>query len=265
MANLKIGEIDLYYESHGNGQPLLLVAGLASDSQSWQTVLVELAAHYRVIAPDNRGVGRTRPQDTVLSIGGMADDCAALLRYLELESVHLLGHSMGGFVVLDLAMRYPQLVHRLVLVGTSWSNSPRNNALFSDWARELAGGKDPAAWFRNIFYWIFTARFFEDPAALQAAEQYALDYPYPQCAHGFAAQVRALADYDGAQGLPRIGTRTQVIAGEEDLLFPPELGARLARAIPGAAFTAIEGAAHSVHVEQPGAFCRVVLDFLRDD
>ena len=62
MPNTIINGVDLYYEVHGKGIPLMLVAGLVSDSQSWQPIVKELARHYRVITLDNRGAGRTKPQ-----------------------------------------------------------------------------------------------------------------------------------------------------------------------------------------------------------
>jgi len=73
-----------------------LVAGLASDSQSWQPIVEELSQQYRVIIFDNRGSGRTKPQDIEMSIEDMVDDCISLIKHLDLSSVYLLGHSMGG-------------------------------------------------------------------------------------------------------------------------------------------------------------------------
>ncbi|CAG0973000.1 partial Putative non-heme bromoperoxidase BpoC, partial [Gammaproteobacteria bacterium] len=80
MPTLDLPDLSLHYEDRGSGPPLLLVAGLASDSFSWLPVATPLAARFRTIMPDNRGVGRTRPQDGPCSIDAIADDCAALLR-----------------------------------------------------------------------------------------------------------------------------------------------------------------------------------------
>lgn len=96
MPNTVINGVDLYYEIHGKGMPLMLVAGLASDSQSWKPIIGDLSRHYLVITTDNRGVGRTKPQNIGISIQQIADDCIALIRHLGSSSVNLLGHSMGG-------------------------------------------------------------------------------------------------------------------------------------------------------------------------
>jgi len=262
MPHLQSGEIELYYEVHGAGPPLLLIAGLASDSQSWGPVLPELAARYRVIVPDNRGCGRTRPRESGVSITAMADDCMALVRHLGLEKVSLLGHSMGGFVAQECAVRFPGMVDRLILAATSSRNSARNNLLFSDWASALEGGSAPEPWFRNIFYWIFSQGFFEDTGTVTAAARCAVEYPYPQSAAAFRGQVEALAVFDGRRALSRIGAKTLVIGGGEDLLFPARECLALAQAIPGASLTMIDGAGHSIHMENPRAFVTAVVDFL---
>ena len=264
MSKAILNGIELYYEIHGKGTPLLLIAGLSSDSQSWQPVIKDLARHHLVITFDNRGVGRTMPQNTQISILQIVDDSMALIRHLGFSSVNVLGHSMGGFVALDLAIHYPECVDKLILEGTSASNSRRNNALFSDWASYLESGMDAGLWFRNIFYWIFSGRFFENEAAVSDAVRFAIEYPYPQTAIAFRNQVKAMAGYDDTEDLSRIRSKTMVISGKEDLLFPTEVGAGLARAIPGAGFSMIANAAHSIHMEQAQAFSDHVLDFLLD-
>lgn len=262
MPNIAINGVDLYYETHGKSMPLMLVAGLASDSQSWPTIMDDLSRHCLVIAPDNRGAGRTLPQYIEISIHKMADDCLALSRHLGLSSVNLLGHSMGGFVALDLAIRYPDCVNKLILAGTSSFSSRRNNSLLSNWASYLEKGMEPHLWFRNIFYWIFSSRFFEDEAAVNDAVRYAVEYPYPQGTIAFRNQVKAIANFDCTQTLKRVAAKTMVISGKEDLLFPPEAGARLAQSIRDATFCVIDNAAHAMHMEQPHAFTDCVLEFL---
>jgi pimeloyl-ACP methyl ester carboxylesterase len=187
----------------------------------------------------------------------------ALVNHLGFESVHLLGHSMGGMVAQDMAVRYPGRIGRLILAATSSANPGRNKALFGDWAASLGAGMDLSLWFRNIFYWIFTPGFFENQAALDEALRYALDYPYPQSAAAFRHQVEAIASFDCTDKLSDIKSPTLVIAGKEDLLFPPDACAGLARRIPKGACSAIDHAAHSIHMEQSAAFADHVMEFLR--
>jgi len=262
MALLKIGDLQLYYEVHGSGDPLLLIAGLASDSQSWQPIIGELSRHYRVIVLDNRGVGRTIPNDVDLSIPLMSDDCIALINHLELTSVSILGHSMGGFIAMDCAIRYPDYVDNLILSATSAFNSQRNNALLADWVLYLESGMDLKLWFRNVFYWLFSRNFFENDKTLNEAIRLAIEYPYPQSKIAFKKQVQAIADFNCLQDLPSITSKSLIVCGKEDLIFPPEESLLLSEKIPGSRFSFIENAAHSIHIEYPQAFTEIVLNFL---
>jgi pimeloyl-ACP methyl ester carboxylesterase len=97
---------------------------------------------------------------------------------------------------------------------------------------------------------------------LKGATRYALEYPYPQSSRAFSNQVRAIRDFNCTRELPAIAAKTLVSAGKEDLLFPPGACAGLAQAIPGATFSPIDDAAHSIHMEQPGPFTEAILDFL---
>ena len=162
MALMKSNINSIYFEEHGKGHPLLLIAGLASDSQSWLPIVPGLAKHFRLIVFDNRGVGRSSQDNSDISIEEMADDCARLLKHLKLPSAYVLGHSMGGMIAMDLAIRYPDMVDKLILEATAPKLNRRNTELFDDWVSFLKLGMDKHLWFRNIFYWIFSAGFFED-------------------------------------------------------------------------------------------------------
>ena len=96
MPKLTINDIELYYEVQGDGIPLLLIAGLASDSQSWQPIICELTSSCQVITVDNRGVGRTSPLDVETSVHMMATDCIALVKHLGLKSLNILGHQWAA-------------------------------------------------------------------------------------------------------------------------------------------------------------------------
>ncbi len=262
MPTCRSNDVDLYYETRGEGPPLLLVAGIASDSASWLPVMNHLARDFRVIALDNRGVGRTVPMEAPTSIAAMADDCAALLSHLGLPRASVVGHSMGGFIAQELALRHPARVDRLVLAATSSRVSSRNRDLFATWCDALEHGEAPVCWFRNLFHWLFSPAFFDRPEMVDSLVRFAVEYPYPQTVSALRRQVGAIAAFDSSAALARIGARTLVVAGGQDLVFPARECAALAAAIPGAAFTLIDEAAHSIHFEHPVEFHRRVAAFL---
>ncbi|MGI6790618.1 alpha/beta fold hydrolase [Aminivibrio sp.] len=167
---LMLNDIELYYEVHGDGPPLLLVAGLASDVSSWQTVLPALSEHFRVIIVDNRGIGRSIPEDAPVSVDLMADDCAALIDHLGYGPVHILGHSMGGFTALSLAARYPGRVNKAGPRSHRVRKAPPGTrCFFRTWRTDTTGGRNLSGFFRTVFYWIFSPAFFEDEGTVKGA------------------------------------------------------------------------------------------------
>ncbi len=114
-----VNDINMYYEIHGEGEPLLLIEGLGYSSWMWYKQIPELSKEYRVIVYDNRGVGRSDKPDSEYTIELMADDAAALLTVLGVESAHVLGVSMGGYIAQELALRHPEKVRSLILAGTN--------------------------------------------------------------------------------------------------------------------------------------------------
>jgi pimeloyl-ACP methyl ester carboxylesterase len=140
-------------------------------------------------------------------------------------------------------------------------NTARNNDLFATWAT-MFETVDRATWFRNLFYWVFSAQFFNDPAKVRALVQLAAGYPYQQSAQALRAQVVAISTFDSSAMLASIRAPALVLAGTEDQLFPVAGSAAFAQALPNATFATIEGAAHSIPNEFPQAFTRSVLNFL---
>ena len=261
MALVHAGNADIYYEEHGAGHPLLLLAGLASDSQCWLGVIPQLAEHYRVIAMDNRTVGRTRGSGEGLSIEQMADDALAVLSHLGIAQAHVVGHSMGGFIALQMAAAHPKRVSGLLLAACALRLGQRNHLMFDDMAARLQTDGYTERWFRELYYWIFSPQFFLNKAMLSASLQMSLEYPYPQSVAGFGQQMEAAAGFDAEPLCARVQAPTMVLGGELDIIFPPAQCAALAGAIPHAQHKTIPGAAHALFTEQPAAFVHELVCF----
>src|SRR5512137_672538 len=120
MPTVRVRDINMYYEVHGNGDPLLLIAGWGSDLSCWQLQIPEFSAKYRVIAFDNRGTGRTDDApDKPYSFRTMADDAVGLLDALGIGKAHILGVSMGGCIAQEIAIEFPERTRRLILAATT--------------------------------------------------------------------------------------------------------------------------------------------------
>jgi pimeloyl-ACP methyl ester carboxylesterase len=262
MPTVGLNGIELYHELHGDGPPLLLVAGLASDSQSWLPVRDALAARFRLVLPDNRGCGRTKPQDAPLSVPQMADDCATLLDTLGIPRAHVLGHSMGGMIALELAARHPDRVERLVLAGTG-AVTARTATVMGDLAAARETGMPQELWFRLLFPWLFRPKFFEYPETVAEAARLSAAYPYPQSDAAFRAQYEASRAYRRhVEAAAAVRAPTLVLNAALDLLMTPADADRTFSGIAQRRSAVIDGAAHSMHWDRPEDFVREVVAFL---
>lgn len=249
MPYAPINGLQVYYEEKGDGPVVLLLGGLASDSQSWLTVIHHLSKDFRVIAPDNRCCGRTLPALPDVSVELMADDAAMLLRFLEVEKVRVVGHSMGGFIAMTLAMRYPHLVSQLVLEATSATVTARNQWLFSTLASLYESMGCRPEWFVNLFFWLFHPSFFEREAVVEAAVSLSAGYPYNPSPAAFRRQTECIGRFVAAD-LAAITAPTLILSGSHDLVFDRECQQALKEEISGSKWVEIDQAGHAVHVDQ---------------
>ena len=119
MPYATLDGIRFHYETQGEGDPLLLINGLSAPAANWLFQVKGLSPHYQVVTFDNRGVGETdMPGASVYPMTQMADDAAAVLDHLGIPKAHVIGHSMGGTIAMELAIRHPQRVRSLALCGT---------------------------------------------------------------------------------------------------------------------------------------------------
>ena len=262
MPIARINNIECYYEIHGNGSPLVMIAGFASDSQSWQPVLGRLAEHFKVIVFDNRGIGRTRYPQESFQISTLALDTVCLLEHLAIQKADILGHSMGGYIAQEIAIEYPQKVNRLVLVSTRATSSPRSKSIFIELLKILESGKDYDLFIRKFFHLIFTPEYLGNKEHIEAAVKYAVDYPYPVTADGFRRQLEALSNFSSLDRLGRIKVATLLMAGKKDSLITSAEIQLLVDKISSVKIKYLESAAHSFQVEQPDLFVACVADFL---
>src|SRR5437773_8284547 len=110
----KVNDINLYYETHGDGPPLILLHGGLGSGETFGPVLTQLAKRHQVTAVDLQGHGRTADIDRPIDIRLMADDIAALIDHIGLDKPDLVGYSLGGGVALQTAVKYPAKVRTLV-------------------------------------------------------------------------------------------------------------------------------------------------------
>jgi len=127
MPNVKLPTgVDLYYESHGQGVPLIFVPSTAFSGEVWKPSQIPLAESLNVIFHDPRGCGRSVAAQTVYTIEQMALDIVALMDHLQIRSAHLIGHSMGGRIALSLAQNFPGRVKSLIMAASGSGPAARS-------------------------------------------------------------------------------------------------------------------------------------------
>src|SRR5881628_3037116 len=142
MTYADVNGIKLYYEIHGTGRPLILLHGGLGAIEMFGPNLPALARGRQVIGVDLQGHGRTADVDRPISVQLMADDIAALIQQLRLDSVDVMGYSLGGGVALQVAIRHPELVRRLVVVSMPFKRSAFYPDILAQQAQVTAAAAD---------------------------------------------------------------------------------------------------------------------------
>ncbi len=264
MPVLSVDDADLYYETAGDGPPLLLIAGLASDHASWGPVTPFLAKAFTTIIPDNRAAGQTKTRGPV-SIETMARDYVALLDHLQIERAHVLGHSMGGVIALALADMAPDRIGKLVFAASCARRPARAISVVDTILALREAGVSDELWLRSFFHWLFRPALFENRNAVDASIALAIAYPHAQSVEDMRRQIDAVRSFDASALPAKIDKSMLVLAGEHDLMFTPAEVAESFKDARKAAHRTLSGAAHSLHWDQPAAFSENVISFLQAD
>lgn len=245
----------LFYDVTGEGEPVLLVAGLASDHRVWAGTRDDLAKHHRVIVFDHRGTGESdKPEAPPYSTRGFADDAVALLDHLQIPRAHVYGTSMGGRIGQWLAIAHASRVGALVLGCTTPGNA-HGVRRPPEVDPELASG-DPQ---RLLPFLVSQAWIAQNLAFLGKFAEAQRAYPVPP--HARRLHYVASEAHDVWDQLPSITAPTLVIHGSEDQVNVPSNAGLLAGRIPSAELSILEGARHAYWWEYREIASRIVLDF----
>jgi 3-oxoadipate enol-lactonase len=202
-------DIDMYYEVHGAGAPLVLIGGLGNDLSEWEWMVEWCARTHRVLAFDNRGAGRTDKPDEPYSIEMMAGDTDALMDALGISGATVLGVSMGGRIAMELTLEHPQRVASLILVSTSAVAHPEVGLTRMDLLSVLAG-------------LVFRGK-------------------YPQPRYAQSRQRQASRAYDCTDRLDEIRVPATIMHGRRDRICPLREAEQLRRGITGSQLVTFRG------------------------
>ncbi len=263
MPYVTVNGISIYYEEKGAGEPLILINGLAFPMDLWFAQIEELSRDFRVIALDNRGIGRSDKPDEEYSIALMASDTVGLLKALGIEKAHIAGLSMGGFIAQEIALTWPSMVDKLVLIATGLGGE-KVLALGKPFWEKVASaiaGKTPDQIYR-IDLTLMAAPGFAEKHPDVIEKSAALRLKNIQPLEAFLRQMGACNAFDNNGRAHKMMQPTLIILGKDDPIFPIQLAEDFHKALPGARMIIYENCGHAVHLEKPGELARDIREFL---
>lgn len=270
MPSVTVNDVTLYYETLGEGTPIIMIMGYGSSAESqyrFPAFVEALSRRHHVILFDNRGTGRSDKPDNEYSIKVMADDTYGLMAALGVPQAHVLGFSMGGMIAQELALNYPQTSLSLILCSTSCNGKQvlaEADPEFRNFVETAAAGRPPALppeeFLRLFFKWVFTPSFVETNRDALIHAQKMMQYPTPL--DTFTRQGQAIVQHDACDRLHEITIPTLVLHGDADILIPPTHATRLAEQIPHARLQLFRNAAHGFFAEVEEQTASTILTFL---
>lgn len=231
MPRINANGINIYYEVHGKGKPLVVVNGLGIELSEFAVVTRPLAEKFKVLTFDNRGAGRSDKPDEPYTIEMLAQDTAQLMQAAGFSKSNVMGISLGGRIALELTLQHPEMVNKLVLVSTSAK-------VQSTWVRRLLTSPPPKFLYRG---------------------------KYPQPRYAFIRQREASRNYNAVDRLNKIKTPTLIMHGKKDKVVPLAMAENLHQGIKGSDLQTFKGGHLFFLFRKRQQFTNVVLNFLGKD
>jgi 3-oxoadipate enol-lactonase len=248
MPQRSVSGATLNYEERGTGTPLVLLHGFPLDSRIWREQVAALSDRFRVIAPDLRGFGQSKSNDA-FTMESLADDVHALLADLRALPCVLGGLSMGGYVALAYAKKYPTDLRGLALIDTKAEGDTGEGKAGREKMIELARTQGTKAVADQMMPKMLAADADKTRPQVKRELDQIMNTQTPLTIEHALAAMRDRPDF--VAHLPSIATLTVVIVGEHDAITPPAGAEKMSKAIPKSTYVVIHGAGHMSPMEQP--------------
>jgi 3-oxoadipate enol-lactonase len=257
MPTAKINGINIDYTIKGQGEPLVMIMALGTGQKGWMFQTKFFRQYFQVITFDNRGAGNSDKPDGPYSIKTMADDTIGLMDYLHIDKAHVMGASLGGMIVQELAINYPQRVNRIVLACTFCKKD--KDTEYPEWSKAIDSSLKGD--FSLMFNLLFNKRV--NQIIMGSVMKRALKKYGETGLRGIAGQFQASVKHDTIDRLHLIKSPTLVIGGTADRVMIPGSFKDMSNIIPQSKLVMIENGSHCMFIETRKIFNQEVLDFLK--
>ncbi|MDM8538127.1 alpha/beta hydrolase [Desulfobacterales bacterium HSG17] len=264
MPKVQVNGTEIYYEEHGKGPETIIFAhGLLWSGRMFDRQVEALKGCFRCITFDFRGQGKSEVTASGYDMDTLAEDAACLIKELECGPCNFAGLSMGGFVGMRLAVRYPDLIKNLILMETSADPEPKENVSKYKMLNFIA------RWFSlkliadRIMPIMFGSKFLNDSSRTEEKSLWR-NRMIDNNSLGITNAVKGVIERQGIyEELDKIKNHTLIIVGDQDTATPPEKSKRIQERIPDSELVIIPGAGHSSTIEEPEVVNAVLKEFFK--
>jgi aminoacrylate hydrolase len=260
VLRVDVGDAEIHTEVTGEGQPLLLVAGLGGRGAFWQNQVQSFAKHFRVITFDHRGCGNSTPDKVVYGAEHMAKDVIAMMDAMKIDKAMLLGHSTGGAIGQHIALSHPERLEKLVL-SCSWAGPDTYLTELFRTRREILISCGPLAYLTTGTYLAMPARKLQAQmkSARQFMEERLAAFPGLEVE---LSRINAVYTHDLRSRLHQITVPTLCIGAEDDQITPAGFTEEMAELIPDAQIELLPVGGHFSPIASADDYNPRVLNFL---
>jgi pimeloyl-ACP methyl ester carboxylesterase len=269
LPKASINGININYKIEGNGEPLVMIMGIASTRRAWLFQTPVFKKHFRVITFDNRGCGESDKPSEPYSIRSMADDTAGLMDFLGIEKAHILGASMGGMIAQEMAINYPGKINRLILCCTM-AKRTGPGGISDEPAKKLGYNIDYSyndllsISIRNIMITLSELAFNRKINRIIIVPIMKL-WIRKQDISGISNQLKAIWEHDTADRLKLIKAQTLLMTGTDDKIINQLSSELLLKQIEDSNLVKYDGGSHAFFVEMRKRFNNEVINFLQNE
>lgn len=261
LPKVKINDIEIYYEIHGDGFPFILITGLAGDVNWWNSEDIKrYSKDFKTIIFDNRGAGRTDKPNMNYSMGLFGSDVLGLMEALNIEKTHILGSSLGGMIAQEIAINHPERVEKLILCSThsGGSNmikpSKEVTEMLTSSRQDLIDG---------IVSMCFTDNFINShPKLISKFKSQISKTRIPP--RSYILQLKSVNSFDTYSRLKQIKAPTLIIHGKKDILIPVANAEILEQEIPNARKLLLNDLAHWPFFPTNKKLMNMIIEFLME-